>query len=674
MISDFGYLTLALAFLLSVYGLIAAVWGTIQKSQPWVESARLALILIFPLLTVSLLALTVLLLDNRFDVAYVYSVTSRDMPNYLKITALWGGQSGSLLVWSWLLGGFSTFFILRKWRKDYNFLPWVLIVILVTLGFFLMLSVFIEIPFERFWQFPDGSRVMSVFQPRGAWALMPPDGQGLNPLLRHPAMIWHPPALYLGFVGFIIPFALAIAALVSGQNDRRWIEIARPWTLTAWVFLTLGLVLGMRWAYDVLGWGGYWGWDPVEISALMPWLSATAFLHTAMLQKRRNAFSLWNLVLIILTFVLVIFGTFLTRTGVLSSVHSFAGSDIGLPLFVFTAVLSLSALGILIYRWSTFRSDYEPKFGFSKEVLTLFSNLVLLSILAACFLGVIYPIASDLLTGTSITVGPAWYERITGPLFMLLLLLLGICPLTAWCIARLSTNRRLFMMTLSVSLLVPFIVWLLADIRDGVVLIAFWLVGFAVLTIFASYLRDVYGQFQASHHLVRSFWTPVSRNYRRYGGVLVHLGILLMGVGIIGIEGLQQETQVTLSIGESVSLGNYRFVFEGLEQYIDGEGLSITEGTLAVSRDDFTITTLNPQRQIFVQMGMAITQPALDSNLARDLYAILVDWDQTTQEEATFRIFINPLMNWLWIGAGVVTIGTVLALWPERFRKRLPAY
>jgi cytochrome c-type biogenesis protein CcmF len=319
---------------------------------------------------------------------------------------------------------------------------------------------------------------------------MPQDGQGLNPLLRHPGMIWHPPALYLGFIGFIIPFALAVSSLASGRRDRRWVDIARPWMLIAWVFLTLGLVLGMRWAYDILGWGGYWGWDPVEIAALLPWLSATAWIHTAILQRRGDHYKRWNLVLVILTFVLVIFGTFITRSGVLSSVHAFAGSEIGLPMFIYTAMLSLGSLGLLVYRWRDLHTDYAPSFGFTKETLTLFSNLVLLSILMVCFLGVIYPIISELLTDTQITVGPAWYKRITGPLLILQLFLVGICPLAGWSVTNLVRLRKRLWVLLPLSLLAPLAAWFFGDVRHGLVLLCLWLVAFSVGVLVADYLQQ----------------------------------------------------------------------------------------------------------------------------------------------------------------------------------------
>lgn len=670
MISTLGYLTLALSFLTAIYGLIAVIWGLSQKSAAWTESARLALLLIFPLVTVSLVALVILLADQRFDVAYVYSVTSQEMPLYWRLTALWGGQSGSLLFWSWLLAGFSLFIALRKWQDDTDLLPWALLVMLITLGFFLMLNVFMESPFLRFWHMPDGSRALSVLQPAGAWSLSPQDGQGLNPLLRHPGMIWHPPALYLGFIGFIIPFALAAASLASGRRDRHWLEIARPWILISWVFLTLGLVLGMRWAYDILGWGGYWGWDPVEIAALLPWLSATALIHTALLQVRQEGFKRWNLVLAILTFVLVIFGTFITRSGVLSSVHSFAGSEIGLPMFIYTALLLLGSLGLLVYRWRDLHSDFEPEFGFSKETLTLFVNLVLLSILMVCFLGVIYPIISELLTDVQITVGPAWYKRTTGPLFILLLFLVGICPLAAWSGTNLVRLKKRLLVVLPLSAVVPLVAWAVGGVRHGVVLAVLWLAGFSLLALVADYVQQVINaQRRGDEKLMPSLWAPIQRNHRRYGGLLVHVGIILMSVGIIGIEGLQQETQATLAIGESVDLAGFTFRFEGLE-HEDIEGRFVTEALLAVSRDGEPVGALYPQREIYPNMGMAVTQPGLKSNLAVDLYAILIDWRPISQDEATFRIFFNPLVTWLWIGTGILTLGVVVALVPGSLKRR----
>ncbi|MGD8753787.1 MAG: cytochrome c biogenesis protein CcsA, partial [Anaerolineales bacterium] len=309
MVANLGYGALIITFLLAFYGIGAALFGLRKDKPTWVDSARNAMLLTFPLLSLSALSIIYLLVTDHYEIAYVANVTSRSMPVYLKVTALWGGQAGSLVFWSWLMSAFASAVTLRKWDRDREFLPWVIVMALVTLAFFLALSVFVENPFERLWQTTTGI-TQAMLQPAGATLFTPRDGNGLNPLLRHPGMIIHPPMLYLGFVSFVIPYAFAMAALITGRTDDRWIRITRRWTLWAWLFLSLGLVLGGRWAYDVLGWGGYWGWDPVEIAAFMPWLTGTAFLHSVMIQEKRGMLKQWNMVLIILTYDLVIFGTF----------------------------------------------------------------------------------------------------------------------------------------------------------------------------------------------------------------------------------------------------------------------------------------------------------------------------------------------------------------------------
>jgi len=403
MVANIGFGTLFITFLISLYGIGAAIYGEREKNQLWVDSARHAMSLTFPLLTLSVLSLIYLLVGNHFEVAFVSEVTSRSMPFYLKVTSLWGGQSGSLVFWSWLLAAFTSAVTLRKWDRDREFLPWVIVVGLVTLAFFLFLVVFFENPFARLWQTPSGI-IRAMVRPGNAMPFVPRDGQGLNPLLRHPGMIIHPPMLYLGFVSFVIPYAFAMAALITGRTDDRWIRLTRRWTLWAWLFLSLGLLLGARWAYDVLGWGGYWGWDPVEIAAFMPWLTGTAFLHSVMIQEKRGMFKQWNMVLIILTFDLVIFGTFLTRSGVLSSVHSFAQSAIGPMFFAFITLTLVSSVGLLLYRWNDLKSDNELHSLFSREALFLLNNLLFLGIFVTTFWGVIFPLISEIVTGQKVTV------------------------------------------------------------------------------------------------------------------------------------------------------------------------------------------------------------------------------------------------------------------------------
>jgi len=412
MVADIGFGSLIITLIVSIYGLGAAYYGQQKRKELWVLSAKRAMSLVFPLLTISVGSLIYLLLTDHFEIVYVTEVSSRSMPDYLKITALWGGQAGSLLFWSWLLAAFTSAVTLRKWDRDQDFLPWVIIVSLATLIFFLILNVFFENPFIQYWQTPEG--IITAFStPPGGVTIFPRDGGGLNPLLRHPGMIIHPPMQYLGFVAFIIPFSYAMASLITGRSDDRWIQLSRRWTLWAWLFLSLGLVLGARWAYDVLGWGGYWAWDPVEISALMPWLSGTAFLHSVLIQEKRGMFKQLTMVLIILTYNLVIFGTFLTRSGLLSSVHSFSQSTIGPIFLAFISITLIVSLWLLTRRWDKLKSREVLTSFFSKEALIIISIVLLLGILVTSFWGVIFPKISEMVTGQKVTVGPPFYERRT---------------------------------------------------------------------------------------------------------------------------------------------------------------------------------------------------------------------------------------------------------------------
>ncbi|MCL4561866.1 MAG: cytochrome c biogenesis protein CcsA, partial [Chloroflexi bacterium] len=388
MVADFGFGVLIITLITALYAAGAAFYGARKNSQAWVESSRSAMMLAWPLVTLSTLSLIYLMLTNQFQVEYVYEVISANMPTYLKITALWGGQAGSLLFWSWLMAAFGSAVTLRKWDRDREFLPWVILVTAVTLAFFLGLTIFVENPFVSIWQTATGQQVTAMFQPASASLIFPSDGNGLNPLLRHPGMILHPPLLYLGFVSFVIPYAFAIAALVTGRTDDRWIRLTRRWTLVAWLFLSMGLFLGARWAYDVLGWGGFWGWDPVEISALMPWLTGTAFLHSVMIQEKRGLMKRWNMILVILTYDLVIFGTFLTRSGVLSSVHAFVQSSIGPLFFGFIALTFILSLLLLLNRWNDLRAEGEMHSLLSRESIFLVNNLLFMGILVVCFWGV----------------------------------------------------------------------------------------------------------------------------------------------------------------------------------------------------------------------------------------------------------------------------------------------
>jgi len=666
MVANLGYGALVITFLISLYGIGAAVYGVVKKAPAWVDSARNAMLLTWPLVTLSALSIIYLLVTGHYEIEYVASVTSNSMPTYLKVTALWGGQAGSLVFWTWLMSAFASAVTLRKWERDREFLPWVVVVALVTLAFFLSLIIFVENPFARLWQIPSGQTIKAMLQPAGSTLVVQADGHGLNPLLRHPGMIIHPPMLYLGFVSFVIPYAFAMAALITGRTDDRWIRITRRWTLVAWLFLSLGLLLGGRWAYDVLGWGGYWGWDPVEIAAFMPWLTGTAFLHSVMIQEKRGLLKHWNMVLIILTYDLVIFGTFLTRSGVLSSVHAFAQSAIGPLFFGFIGLTFITSVSLLLHRWNELKADTQMSSLLSREALFLLNNLLFIGILVVCFWGVIFPLISELFTGSKVTVGPPFYERATGPLFAGLLFLMGIAPLAAW---RHSTAK-----TLGRAIWKPFIfsaVVLVAVFIGGIhkpaALLGFWLVAFVASVTLYEFWRGALARHRKSgESLPVALWHLAGRNRRRYGGYVIHLGVVLMALGIIGMEMFQTETQGTIPQGGSLTLGNYSLKYDSLATWDTADGRNVTRAVVSVYKNNQFVGELHPRKDYYYESQQPMTIPGVRSTMEDDFYVILVDWLPVSTQGATFKIFHNPLVNWLWFGGFVFIFGTMLAAWPDK--------
>jgi cytochrome c-type biogenesis protein CcmF len=665
-IANFGYFALIITFVTALYGAGAAAYGAIQRKPELVESARRAMLLTFPLTSLAALSIIALLVGGHYEIRYVAQVTSSSMPTYLKVTALWGGQEGSLVFWSWLMSAFATAASLRKWERDRELLPWIIVVTMVTLAFFLSLVIFFENPFVRLWLTPTGEQVGAMLQPAGARALTPSDGQGLNPLLRHPGMVIHPPMLYLGFVSFVIPYAFAMAALITRRSDDRWIRITRRWTLVAWLFLSLGLILGGRWAYDVLGWGGYWGWDPVEIAAFMPWLSGTAFLHSVMVQEKKGMLKHWNMVLIILTYALVIFGTFLTRSGVLSSVHAFAQSAIGPMFFIFIGITSISSLALLVQRWSILKSDNHLESMFSREALFLLNNLLFMGILVICFWGVIFPLISELVTGSKVTVGPPFYERATSPLWLGLLLLMGVAPLSAYASSTFRTIGRAAWKPALASLAVPIGMFAAGYSSIGAIL-GYWLAAFvAIVTLYEFWRGALARRRRHSESLPLALWRLAGRNRRRYGGYVIHLGVVLMAFGIIGIEVFQTETQATLARGEQLTLGRYVMTYDALTQFDTADGRNVARAVVSVYHDGKYVGELYPRKDYYYVSQQPMTIPGVRSTLEDDFYVLLVGWEPIAQQGATFKVYHNPLVNFVWLGGLVFILGTAVAAWPDQ--------
>ena len=637
---------LMLAWGLGAAGTALAFWAGFRHRPVWGEVARRIALVMAPLLSGLVLLLVVALVQDDFRLVYVAQVSRRTQPLFLKVTALWGGQNGSLLFWSWLMSLFLFVAMARPRRIPDDLLPYVTGTLLLTQTFFLTLNLFFANPFEVF-------------------PVPPADGRGLNPLLRHPGMTVHPPLLYLGFVGFTVPYAFAVAALLARRQDDLWLGLIRRWALVAWLFLSLGLLVGARWAYDVLGWGGYWGWDPVENAALLPWLTGTAFLHSVMVQERRGMLKVWSALLIILTYALVILGTFITRTGVIASVHAFARSAIGPPFLIYVALVLVGSLALLAWRWDLLRAENRIESWLSRETFFLLNNWLFLAIAFAVFWGTFYPMFSELLFNEKLTVGPPYYDQVTGPMFAALYGLMGVIPFIRW---RRTPGVALGLALGSGALAAvgtAALAWGLG-VRQPWAMLGFALCAFAGWGTLLDYGLGV----RARRRATGEAWPValarlVRRHPRRYGGYLVHLGVVLIGIGVVGSRFYSQETQRTLGLGESLTFGGYRLVYQGIRQYVPAAepDVRVTEAWVQVyDAHGRPLASLYPY-VLQYESGESLTPPALRATLKEDLYLLLGGWTEGGNR-ATFKVFINPLVSWIWIGGLVLILGTLVAVWP----------
>ena len=658
---NIGYVAITLAFVLTVYATIVAVIGARWRLPELVVSARNATFGVTGLITLAVVILEYLLITGHYQTKFVSQATNSAAPLFFRMTALWGGQNGSLLFWSWLMSIFAALVLLNKWNSMRMMMPYVIAVMQFTLGFFLMLNVFVANPFEQLDFFPA-------------------DGNGLNPLLRHFGMIIHPPVLYIGFVGFVVPYAFAIAALITRQSGDLWIRTTRRWTLTAWLFLSLGLLLGGWWAYDVLGWGGYWGWDPVENASLIPWLVATPFLHSAIMQEGRGMLKRWNMGLILLTFCLMLNGTFLTRAGLISSVHTFAQSAIG-PLFlVFISIVFIGSLVLFVLRWDDLSSDHDLDSLLSRESFFLLNNLIFIGLAVVVWWGTHFPLFSEALTGESIVVGPPYFEKTTGPLWVVIILLMGVAPLIPWRSAKLKKVGDTLLWPTAVGLATIALLYVGLGIKIFGALLGFGLCAFALTTTVIEYWRGVSARHRSrGESYPVALWTLVGRNRRRYGGYLIHIGVILVAIGIIGSRFYQVQDQQNLAIGESMTigsplLGSYELTYHGLSEGASPDDRLITEASLSVTHNGQPVGNLTPIREYFVVQQQPMTIPDKRSTLADDLYVLIGGWEGNG-ETATFQAYINPLVNWIWIGGFVMMLGSFVAAWPkpEASRARVKA-
>ena len=665
----FGSVSLLLALGLSVYTLLAgtlSLWAIAHGRALAVaperirETARRAGIASFIAVSCAAFALIWAFAKNDFSVDYVLHHSSIALPWYWKFSSIWAGQEGSLLLWAWLLAGYG--FVLRiRHKTDITLHAYASTILAGVQIFFLLLINFSAMPF--------------AIVPGGVG---PADGFGLNPLLQYAEMMIHPPMLYLGYVGFSVPFAFALGALMMRYPGEKWIQITRRWTMVAWLFLTCGIILGMHWAYAVLGWGGYWGWDPVENASLMPWLTGTAFLHSVMMQEKRGMMKGWNVWLIFSTFMLTILGTLLTRSGLVSSVHAFAESDIGTWFFWFLGIVLAICLFTFLYNRDHLRNENHLESLVSRESSFLFNNLVLL---AACFTvlwGTLFPVLSEFVQGSKVTMGAPFYNRVAVPIGIFMLFLTGVGPLLAWRSTSLRAIRRNFVLP-CIAIIVTTLVLIIAGVRpwsadvqaDGAVganiyaLVCIAL-GVGVITAIASeFLRGAnVVHTQTGKNLFESAILLTRRNTRRYGGYLIHFGVVIMFIGLAG-SAFNQSRESEMSFGDSINLGGYKVVCQSYSE--DSNANYDSEfALLDVFHNGKKITRLTPERRVYfvnTDHAQPSTIVAIHSTLANDLYVVF-EGTNPDNDRPIIKFFINPLVNWIWVGVVVVVFGTFIALVP----------
>ena len=652
-----GNFALLLAFALSVYcfgaGLLALLAPDEPNSQRLSETARRAGVVVFGAVLLAAVALVVSAFRDDFSIAYIFHHSNRDLPAPYKFATLWSGQEGSLVFWSLLLSAYG--FVLRlRYKTDPRLFAYASVVLAAVQIFFLAIVNFAANPFGLL----EGP--------------LRPDGSGLNPLLQYPEMVIHPPMLYLGYVGFTVPFAFALGALIMKYPGEKWIHITRRWTMVTWGFLTCGIFLGSHWAYSVLGWGGYWGWDPVENASLMPWLVGTAFLHSVMMQEKRGMLKIWNMWLVFASFWLAILGTFLTRSGIISSVHAFAQSSIGNWFAWFLAITFAVFVFFFVKNKSHLQSENKLEGMISRESSFLFNNLLFLLLTLDVLWGTWFPKISELVQGNKVTVGAPFYNRVAIPVALVLLLLTAIGPLLAWRKTSFESLKRNFTWPTIAALVVALFVMFTPatwgsifglkpwhDISYFYSLMTIFLAALIAFTVASEFYRggrviaDKTGQ-----GMFASMVQLTHRNTRRYGGYVVHFGVVLVMIGFSGAA-LNQDKEAELGYGDHMQIGSYDLVCRSYTQ--DDNANQETEWALMdVYQNGQLVRTMTPQRIFYKASQQASTKPDIDQGFKEDLY--LVYEGQNDKGQPVIKAHLNPMVIWIWIGAWVMIIGTGLAL------------
>ncbi len=658
--SQIGSFVLLLALALCAYSFLAGILALINKgsgSERLGETARRAGIASFAVVFLGAVVLVVAAFQNDFSIAYIFHHSNRDLPAPYKFATLWSGQEGSLLFWALLLSAYGLVLRLR-YKTDVRLFAYASVIIAAVQVFFLLLLNFAANPF-------------GVMQ-----GTLPADGTGLNPLLQYPEMVIHPPMLYLGYVGFTVPFAFALAALIMRYPGEKWIQITRRWTMVTWGFLTCGVFLGAHWAYSVLGWGGYWGWDPVENASLMPWLTGTAFLHSVMMQEKRGMLKTWNMWLIFSTFMLSIFGTFLTRSGVVSSVHAFAQSSIGDWFVAFLAIIFATCLFFYVKNRSHLRTEHKLESLVSRESSFLFNNLLLL---VACFTvlwGTLFPVLSEWVQGTKVTVGPPFFNRVNVPVALLLLLLTAVGPLLAWRRTSIDSLKRNFLWPAIGALGVGILLVALGmkpwkDVSYFYSLMTIMLSTLVALTVISEFIRGgrVIGR-HTGQNLFASMVQLAHRNTRRYGGYIVHFGVIVIMIGFAGSV-FNQDKEQEMGFGDKMTIGAYTLVCQSYTQD-DNPNYGSEWAVMNVFKGGKQIATLNPERRFYKASQQTSTMVANRSTPQEDLYVVYEGQNPDTGRPI-IKVHLNPLVMWIWVGVWIMIVGTVVALIPSAVPVRVAA-
>jgi len=646
-----GSLALLLAFCVAVYAVVASVAGRLKHKPFLIVSGERAVYSVWVLMTLASGVLVYGLITGDFRFSYVAQHSNRSMPLLYKFAAWWGGQEGSLLFWSWLLSTYSAVVVFSNRRRHRDMMPYVVGVLGVVQTFFLILNNFVVSPFKML---AVDKLITAV-----------PDGNGLNPLLQYPAMAIHPPMLYLGYVGFTVPFAFAIASLITRQPGEAWINTTRRWTLVTWLFQSCGVMLGAAWAYHVLGWGGYWGWDPVENASLLPWLSGTAFLHSVMMHEKKGMMKVWNMVLISATFFLCIFGTSLTRTGMVNSVHAFAQGPLGKYFVTFLAIGIAATVYLILDRLPYLRSESQLESVISRESSFLFNNLILLASCFAVLWGTLFPIISEAVSGEKISLDAVWFNKLMIPIGLFLLLLTGVGPLFAWRRTSLESLRRNFQIP-GVAAVVLVGVLLVAGVRSFYALISFGFCLFVALTVLMEFYRGAHAiAVKNQMNLLRATVELTHRNTRRYGGYLVHMGIVLMFIGFTG-GAFNQSDVKEMNVGDTLNLGHYRLKVVDLQEGDNGN-YSWHRAMVEVWRGGDLLSTLAPEKRFYKASRQGTSEVGVRPRLNEDVY---LNFGGMSDDgvRAVIQAYVFPLVSWIWIGGLVLIGGTLVCLVPSKVK------